>query len=52
MIDTKDMDLEESKDLHYDIRDGKVKYEDVLWHWAEGYEGVLTSKIEEVEEYA
>lgn len=52
MIDTKDMDLEELKNLHYDIRDGKVKYEDVLWHWAEGYEGVLSSKVEGVEEYA
>lgn len=32
MIDTKDMDLEECKDLLYDIRDGRVKAEDVIWH--------------------
>lgn len=32
MIDTEDMDLEERKDLLYDIRDGKVKYDDVIWH--------------------
>lgn len=32
MIDTKDMDLEERKDLLYDIRDGRVKAEDVIWH--------------------
>lgn len=31
MIDTIEMDLEERKDLLYDIRDGKVKYEDVIW---------------------
>lgn len=31
MINTEDMSLEERKDLLYDIRDGKVKYEDVIW---------------------
>lgn len=31
MIDTENMDLEERKDLLYDIREGKVKYKDVIW---------------------
>ena len=31
MIDTKDMDIEEYTDLLYDLRDGKVKYDDVIW---------------------
>ena len=32
MIDTKDMDIEEYTDLLYDLRDGRVKYDDVIWH--------------------
>ena len=32
MIDTKDMDIEEYSDLLYDLRDGRVKYDDVIWH--------------------
>lgn len=31
MIDTKDMDIEEYTDLLYDLRDGRVKYDDVIW---------------------
>lgn len=37
MIDTKDMDLEEMKDLLYDIRDGKVNYDDVIWHHSDDW---------------
>lgn len=31
MIDTTNMDCEEYTDLLYDLRDGRVKYEDVIW---------------------
>ena len=34
MIDATEMDLEERKDLLYDIRAGKVKYEDVNWGYS------------------
>lgn len=30
-IDTTNMDIDEYCDLLYDLRDGKVRYEDVIW---------------------
>ena len=33
MIDTAGMCLEEIKDLIYDTRDGRVRAEDVIWHF-------------------
>lgn len=35
MIDTAGMCLEEIKDLMYDTRDGRVRNEDVIWHFYE-----------------
>ena len=31
MIDSRNMNCDEFADLMYDIRDGKVKFEDVIW---------------------
>ena len=35
MIDTAEMSCDEITDLIYDIRDGRVRNEDVIWHFYE-----------------
>ena len=44
MIDATKLDFESRKDLLYDIRDGKVKYDDVIWGYLKENNSIRTAE--------